>query len=263
VTLRVKLYALTLVLSAMALAFVVVRAKESVDLRAAVAQAQAINAIADRYLAAAADWAVERGTANTVIANPAAATPAQRQTIAQRRQAGDAAFAEAGRLLAAASFLPVGARQLHDRTAERLRNLAPLRARVDAASVPEPELTRDWFPAISALVLASMDVRMEIERQLDPKAPQALRTLFEVKGLLATMSEFAGRERGGGGPASSSSVGRSAWRRRWARAKIAARSRLPSRSSTRWRAVWTRTSHARSARRALPISTISASCARA
>ncbi|MCZ8312480.1 MAG: methyl-accepting chemotaxis protein [Magnetospirillum sp.] len=196
-TLRVKLYVLTLVLSAMALAFVVVRAKEALDLRAAVAQAQAINAIADRYLAAAADWAVERGTANTVIANPAAATPAQRQTIAQRRQAGDAAFSEAGRLVAAASFLPANARQVHERAAERLRNLAALRARVDAAGAVEPELVRDWFPAISALVLASMDVRMEIERQLDPQAPQALRTLFEVKGLLATMSEFAGRERGG------------------------------------------------------------------
>ena len=196
-TLRVKLYVLTLVLSAMALAFVAVRAKEALDLRAAVEQAQVINAIADRYLAAAADWAVERGTANTVIANPAAATPAQRQTIAQRRQAGDAAFAEAGHLVAAAAFLPANARQIHDRAAERLRGLTPLRARIDAAAALEPDLVRDWFPAISALVLASMDVRMEIERQLGAQAPQTLRTLFEVKGLLATMSEFAGRERGG------------------------------------------------------------------
>ena len=94
-TLRFKLYALTLVLSAMALVFVVLRANEAIAVRHAIAQAVTINAIADRYLAAAADWAVERGTANTVVANPAAATPAQRQTILQRRQAGDAAFAEA------------------------------------------------------------------------------------------------------------------------------------------------------------------------
>ncbi len=196
-TLRVKLYVLTLVLSVMALASVVVRAKEALDLRAAVGQARAINAIANRYHAAAANWAVERGTANTVIANPSAATPAQRQTIAQRRQAGDAAFVEAGRLVAEAAFLPANARQIHDRAAERLRGLAPLRARIDAVTDVEPELVRDWFPAISGLVLASMDVRLEIERQLDPQAPQTLRTLFEVKGLLATMSEFAGRERGG------------------------------------------------------------------
>jgi methyl-accepting chemotaxis protein len=196
-TLRVKLYVLTLVLSVMALASVVVRAKEALDLRAAVGQARAINAIADRYLAAAANWAVERGTANTVIANPSAATPAQRQTIAQRRQAGDAAFVEAGRLVAEAAFLPANARQIHDRAAERLRGLALLRARIDSVTDVEPELVRDWFPAISGLVLASMDVRLEIERQLDPQAPQTLRTLFEVKGLLATMSEFAGRERGG------------------------------------------------------------------
>ena len=84
-TLRFKLYALTLVLSAMALIFVVLRANEAIAVRNAIAQAVTINAIAVRYLAAAADWAVERGTANTVVANPAAATPAQRQTILQRR----------------------------------------------------------------------------------------------------------------------------------------------------------------------------------
>ena len=112
-TLRFKLYALTLVLSAMALVFVVLRANEAIAVRHAIAQAVTINAIADRYLAAAADWAVERGTANTVVANPTAATPAQRQTILQRRQAGDAAFAEAGRLVAEATFLPDSARQFH------------------------------------------------------------------------------------------------------------------------------------------------------
>ena len=196
-TLRFKLYALTLVLSAMALVFVVLRANEAVAVRNALAQAVAINAIADRYLAAAADWAVERGTANTVVANPAAATPAQRQTIAQRRQAGDAAFAEAGQMVAQAAFLPESARQFHARAVERQRAVAALRARVDAVAAVEPELVRDWFPAISGLVLASMDARMEIERQLSGEVPLALRTLFEVKGLLATMSEFAGRERGG------------------------------------------------------------------
>ena len=196
-SLRIKLYILTFVLSAMTLAFVVVRASEALEERNAVVQARQINAIADRYLAAAAGWAVERGTANTVIANPAAATQAQRQTIAQRRAASDAAFAEAGQLVAAASFLPDNARRLHARAAERLSQLAVLRVRVDAAASVEPELVRDWFPAISALVLASMDARMEIERTLAPQSPQTLRSLFEVKGLLATMSEYAGRERGG------------------------------------------------------------------
>ncbi len=196
-TLRFKLYALTLVLSAMALIFVVLRANEAIAVRNAIAQAVTINAIADRYLAAAADWAVERGTANTVVANPTAATPAQRQTILQRRQAGDAAFAEAGRLVAQATFLPDSARQFHARAVERQRGVAALRTRVDAVAAVEPELVRDWFPAISGLVLASMDARTEIERQMTGDVPIDLRTLVEVKGLLAIMSEFAGRERGG------------------------------------------------------------------
>jgi hypothetical protein len=89
---------------------------------------------------------------------------------------------------------------VHDRAAERLRGLAPLRARVDAAAALEPELVRDWFPAISALVLASMDVRMEIERQLDAQAPQALRTLFEVNIVMERNAQGGLRWSAGNGP---------------------------------------------------------------
>jgi hypothetical protein len=77
-SLRIKLYILTFVLSAMTLAFVVVRASEALEERNAVVQARQINAIADRYLAAAAGWAVEPNAP----ARPRATTPATMKPLA-------------------------------------------------------------------------------------------------------------------------------------------------------------------------------------
>jgi methyl-accepting chemotaxis protein len=193
-TLRTKLLSITLALGAVALLFVGMRAADAWRTQEALAQARAINAIADKYLAAAAAWAVERGTGNTIIGNPAAATPEQRATIQRQRQAGDAAFAEAGRLLGA---MPAVLREEHGRVEEALRGLAPLRQRLDALAAPDAELVRAWFPAVSGVIVRSMDVRMKVEREIAAETPPAVRTMFEVKGLLAVMAEFAGRERGG------------------------------------------------------------------
>jgi methyl-accepting chemotaxis protein len=193
-TLRAKLLSITLVLSAVALLFVGLRAADAWRTQASLAEARAINAIADKYLAAAAAWAVERGTGNTIIGNPSAATPEQRATIQRQRQAGDAAFADAGRLLAS---MPAALREEHGRVEEALRALAPLRQRLDALAAPDADLARGWFPAMSGVIVRSMDVRMKVEREIDAEVPPAVRTMFEVKGLLAVMGEFAGRERGG------------------------------------------------------------------
>lgn len=196
-TLRIKVFSLTAILSIVALMFVGLRAMSAVEYRDALAQAQAINEIADRFLAAAADWAVERGTANTIISNPVAATSAQRQTVAQRRTSGDAAFAQAGEMMKALPGLPPSLGQEHVRLSQRIAELGALRGRVDAATAADEALIRDWFPAISSVIVASSDIRMRLERQIDAEVPPEIRALFEVKGLLASMSEYAGRERGG------------------------------------------------------------------
>ncbi len=196
-TLRIKVFSLTAILSIVALMFVGLRAMSAVEYRDALAQAQAINEIADRFLAAAADWAVERGTANTIISNPVAATSAQRQTVAQRRTSGDAAFAQAGEMMKALPGLPASLGQEHVRLSQRIAELGALRGRVDAATAADEALIRDWFPAISSVIVASSDIRMRLERQIDAEVPPEIRALFEVKGLLASMSEYAGRERGG------------------------------------------------------------------
>ena len=193
-TLRAKLLSITLALSAVALVFVGLRASDAWHTQRALDEARAINTIADRYLAAAAAWAVERGTGNTIIGNPAAATPEQRAVIQRQRQAGDAAFAEAGRLLAG---MPAALRAEHGRVEEALRALAPLRQRLDALAAPDADLARAWFPSMSGVIVRSMDVRMKVERELAAEVPPSVRTMFEIKGLLAVMAEYAGRERGG------------------------------------------------------------------
>ncbi|MFM8801462.1 MAG: methyl-accepting chemotaxis protein [Tagaea sp.] len=193
-TLRAKLLSITLLLGAAALTFVGLRAADAWRAERALQEARAINAIADKYLAAAAAWAIERGTGNTIVGNPAAATAEQRATIQRQRQSAEAAFAEAGRRLAG---LPAPLREEHDRIAAAIGEVSPLRQRVDALAAPDADLARAWFPAVSGIIVRSMDLRMRIEREVDPSVPPSVRTMFEVKGLLAIMAEYAGRERGG------------------------------------------------------------------
>ncbi len=196
-TIRTKLFVITGVLSVIALVLVGMYAKAALDERSGLQAATQINAISDQYLAAAAAWAVERGTANTVINNPAAATDAQRQVIATQRQLGDAAFAEAGRLLGMLDSAPEPARRSHQQSETRRTELAAMRARVDQARSAEPALISGWFVAASQLVAGTQNARMATERALPRSLPSGVRGLFELKGLLAVMSEAAGRERGG------------------------------------------------------------------
>src|ERR1700690_1981572 len=98
-TIRLKLFAITGLLCAIIMVFVGLFAKAALDERSDLQRASAINAISDQYLAAAAAWAIERGKGNSIVNSPANATETQRQSIAKQRQIGDAAFAEASRLL--------------------------------------------------------------------------------------------------------------------------------------------------------------------
>ncbi|WP_295844276.1 HAMP domain-containing methyl-accepting chemotaxis protein [Tardiphaga sp.] len=196
-TIRTKLFAITGVLSAIVLVLVGLYAKLALDERSGLQTASQINAVSDQYLAAAAAWAIERGTANTVINNPATATEAQRQAIASQRELGDGAFAEAGRLLALLDTASEAARQSHQQAEKDRAELAALRAKVDQARSVEPGLTGIWFAAATQLIADAQSARMAVERALPGSLPGGVRGLFELKGLLAVMSEAAGRERGG------------------------------------------------------------------
>ncbi|MGA2287465.1 methyl-accepting chemotaxis protein [Bradyrhizobium sp.] len=196
-TIRLKLFAITGLLCAIIMVFVGLFAKAALDERLGLQKASAINAISDQYLAAAAAWAIERGTGNSIVNSPAKVTEAQRQSIATQRQIGDAAFAEAGRLLNLMADAPAAARERNQHVENKLAQFAALRSKVDDAKSLDPELVAGWFPAATALIADVQSARMAIERALPRSLPGSVRGLFELKGLLATMSEAAGRERGG------------------------------------------------------------------
>jgi methyl-accepting chemotaxis protein len=196
-TIRSKLFAIMGLLSAIIVAFVCMFAKAALDERYALEKASAINAISDQYLTAVAAWAVERGTGNSVINNPANASDKQRQTIKKQRQIGDAAFTEAGRLLGAMADAPMAARQSYQQVEKKLQQFNAQRSKVDDARAVDAELVGSWFPDASALIADAQAARMVVERALPRNLPGDVRGLFEVKGLLATISEAAGRERGG------------------------------------------------------------------
>jgi methyl-accepting chemotaxis protein len=196
-TIRTKLFLITGILSAIVLIFVGLLAKRVLDERSDLQKATAINAISDQYLGAAAAWAIERGTGNAVISSPKTATEQQRQTIKDQRRIGDAAFAEAGRLLSLLAVSPLASQKSHKQVENKLQQLSHLRSGVDSANDADAELTKSWFPAASALIADLQDARMAIEYDLPQNLPGGVRSLFELKGLLATISDASGRERGG------------------------------------------------------------------
>jgi HAMP domain-containing protein len=196
-TLRNKLLGLILILGLISIVFVAIGTKDAFENRRVIDRSLVINAISDQYLAAATFWAVERGTANAVIADPAKATPAQRQTIKKNREAGDAALAEAGRLFANSGIEDAALRRSHARAEAALKALAALRPAVDSSAVAEPQLIATWFPTANALIMATLDAQIRLRDALGESAPPIVDRLFEIRWLLAIFGEYAGRERGG------------------------------------------------------------------
>jgi len=165
----------------------------AVDMRAtwlAVAQArdqERLSGISALLIAASAKLAVERGLVAGLLANPATATPAQRQALGALRLAGDAAIAEALGSLPGTDDAALRA----TRTA-----LADLRTEVDRAmeGSGKPPEASVWFAAATA----SIDAIVTLRRDIDVRGvgeSKATR-LVAVRDRLAEMAEFAGRERG-------------------------------------------------------------------
>jgi methyl-accepting chemotaxis protein len=166
----------------------------------AAATARVVNARSDHLLAAAAAMALERGTTNGLLANPAAATPAQWQESLARREEGLARLAEGLDGLAAGSdplaLRPAVAAALGALDTGR-EQVALLRAGVDrlragdAAGAPAPSA---WFAATSAAIDAVTRLRRALEGATNETTTIA--TVAAIRDALAEMSEFAGRERG-------------------------------------------------------------------
>ncbi len=195
-TIRAKLLILVAILGGTVVAIAVQRAVDAVEAIRMTQQVKTVNGVSDRLLVAAGAWAVERGTTNTVLANVRAASPGQRDLITAKRGVADAALADAlslGKALDGASLqAPLR------KTAEAKAAVDALRRRVDeavAAGEAAPDLRRDWFPAVTALIMTSQALRNAYEDLVLNTKGQVARA-FDLKNAQWEMSEFAGRERG-------------------------------------------------------------------
>ncbi|HEY0838348.1 MAG TPA: methyl-accepting chemotaxis protein [Azospirillum sp.] len=197
-TIRAKLLVLVGILGAMLVMVAGNRALDALEALRAAESARSVNRVSDLLLTAAGAWAVERGTTNTVLADVSAATPAQKQTIAAKRQEGDAAFAEAVRQVRAMPGAPSIDKALGE-AEKAAQTVAQFRRQADSAFGGGPVdegLRRGWFPGISALVVASQRLRGVIEDAGPSRVGARVLRAFDLKNALWEMSEFAGRERG-------------------------------------------------------------------
>jgi len=157
-----------------------------------------INEFSNDMLVAAGAWAVERGTTNAVLGDPAAAAAAQIETIADRRRVGD----DAGdRGVAHVRGLNEPKLEALLRAADESRaRVTALRGRVDAVLATrradaDPTLRDAWFEGVSRMIESAQALRQAIETDLPPVDPRLLAG-FALKQGTYLMSEYAGRERG-------------------------------------------------------------------
>ncbi|CAK0745505.1 methyl-accepting chemotaxis protein [Azospirillaceae bacterium] len=197
-TIRLKLFLSTALLALLLLALVFFRVVDAAGSLQAAESAGEINRISEKLLKAAGDWAVERGQTNAALANPAAATAAQKNTIHARRESGMAALDEALALIAVRSVDPrltaavkkVEASRAATDTLRRAVDRAFENGSVDAA------VRAAWFATITGLIMDSQEIRILVNAAIDPRVDYSVRQGLAIEGALWRMSEYAGRERG-------------------------------------------------------------------
>ncbi|MBI2240598.1 MAG: methyl-accepting chemotaxis protein [Magnetospirillum gryphiswaldense] len=150
-----------------------------------------------QLLAAAGNWAAERGLTAGALGADGAASAELQKAIADKRQAGDAAMADAESGLEQLDF-PARS-DLSGQLAEQRRALDALRRQVDNALTqvksqrPQAVLTA-WFPTSSSVIEGGLMLRLGLI-QANSQTPLVSMT-EDMRSQLAVMAEYAGRERG-------------------------------------------------------------------
>jgi methyl-accepting chemotaxis protein len=165
--------------------------------RATASDAASINETADLLLESAGQWARERGATNLALnaANPA--TDAQVVAISNYRKSADQAFERAIARLSDRNFanreqIVAAAKRAYGVVME-LRGLADAEI-TKPAKDRQPAVVSKWAPTITALIVASQNLR--IAAAMDDDNVQALlSSLQNLKHFVWIMSEYLGRER--------------------------------------------------------------------
>jgi methyl-accepting chemotaxis protein len=165
--------------------------------RAAASDAASVNELADLLLESAGQWARERGATNLALnaANPV--TDAQVTAISNFRKSADQTFERALGRMAARDF--ANRDQLIANVKRAFEQVAALRRQADT-EIPKPASARQsavvsqWAPTITALIVASQNLR--VAAAMDEDNVQArLSSLQNLKHFVWIMSEYLGRER--------------------------------------------------------------------
>jgi methyl-accepting chemotaxis protein len=165
--------------------------------RAIASDAASINETADLLLESAGQWARERGATNLALnaANPAA--DAQLAAISNYRKSADQAFERAVARLTDRNFanrdqLVAAAKRANDVVLEQRRQADAEIAK--PAKDRKPAIVSNWAPTITALIVASQNLR--VAAAMDEDNVQArLSSLQNLKHFVWIMSEYLGRER--------------------------------------------------------------------
>ena len=163
-------------------------------------RARDINVAATHLVEAAGAWAVERGTTAGILGKGGSASVEQRNTIAVKRTQADNAMAKAVAELKAADALDHAAKyaaNMEKAHAEVVR----LRARVDAVIAngrmgADRALAKDWFPAITSLIVESAHLREDVEITMTEYMPADAVHAVTMRDHAWRWAEYAGRERG-------------------------------------------------------------------
>ncbi|MDW3097097.1 MAG: methyl-accepting chemotaxis protein [Alphaproteobacteria bacterium] len=159
-----------------------------------------INGAATLLVDAAGAWAVERGTTAGVLGNGGRATAQQRSTIEAKRVQADAAMAEAVAVLTSVDAL-AHAQKYASQMAKAHADVVALRQRVDAVMskgslVSDRHLPKEWFPAITGLIVESAHLREDVEVSMTEYLPADAVHAVTMRDQAWRWAEYAGRERG-------------------------------------------------------------------
>lgn len=192
---RTRLFILLFSLGAALFGFTGWQALEAWTQASLAERARGVGTTTDLVLTATGSWAIERGTLNGVLRNPAALTSEQSRTIETHRRRAEEAASQAWREVSAlnATIESEAAYRAAWARVEALRGEAE---RALSSRQADPELADLWFAAMSDLIARAKDVALEAGALLDGRVSSRLLIALDAQRALGEAREHAGRERG-------------------------------------------------------------------
>ena len=165
--------------------------------RATAVLAASTNETADLLLASAGFWARERGATSLALNSASPASQAQVTAIGASRNSADQAFRDALGRLEGKTFS--GKDRLLGAARQAFERVVGLRSKADAevgraGSDRDTAVVASWAPTITALIVASQNLRVGVAME-DDDVQSRLSSLQNYKHFLWVISEYLGRER--------------------------------------------------------------------